>query len=236
MSLVGCARVSTEDQATDAKVDALTAGGSAVIFREHMSGAKASRPELLKALGKIQRGDMLVMATLDRLARSLSHLLSVIAELDAKGGHFKSLADPIYTTTPQGRFASQVLGAVAELERVLIQERTKDGLRAAKRRGRVGGNPKLRAGDRDAIQHITEASSQSISTGSTTSRCDRQGNAAGSSLGGCRAGARRRTKPSRRRRPAPLERRNAAPRDKTCRPGRSGRSKFVATRATKFRQ
>jgi len=64
MSLVGCARVSTEDQATDAKVDALTAGGSAVIFREHMSGAKASRPELLKALGKIQRGDMLVMATL----------------------------------------------------------------------------------------------------------------------------------------------------------------------------
>ena len=121
MSLVGCPRVSTEDQATDAKVDALTPAGCAVIFREHMSGAKASRPELLKALGKIQRGDMLVMATLDRLVRSLSHLLSVIAELDAKGGHFKSLADPIYTTTPQGRFASQVLGAVAELERVLIQ-------------------------------------------------------------------------------------------------------------------
>jgi DNA invertase Pin-like site-specific DNA recombinase len=232
MSLVGCARVSTEDQATDAKVDALTAGGSAVIFREHMSGAKASRPELLKALGKIQRGDMLVMATLDRLARSLSHLLSVIAELDAKGGHFKSLADPIYTTTPQGRFASQVLGAVAELERVLIQERTKDGLRAAKRRGRVGGNPKLRAGDRDAIQRITEARRQSY-----FDRINRrQGNAAGSSLGGCRAGARRRTKPSRRRRPAPLERRNAAPRDKTCRPGRSGRSKFVASGVTKYRQ
>jgi len=105
MSLVGCARVSTEDQATDAKVDALTAGGSAVIFREHMSGAKASRPELLKALGKIQRGDMLVMATLDRLVRSLSHLLSVIAELDAKGGHFKSLADPI---TPRRHRAASV--------------------------------------------------------------------------------------------------------------------------------
>jgi hypothetical protein len=126
-----------------------------------MSGAKATRPELLKALAKVRRGDVLVVARLDRLARSLSHLLSVIAELDAKGAHFKSLADPIGTTTPQGRFALQVLGAVAELERALIRERTKDGLSAAKRRGRVGGNPKLRAGDHDAIQRITEARSQS---------------------------------------------------------------------------
>ena len=170
MSLIGYARVSTEDQATDAQVDALTAAGCAMIFREHMSGAKASRPELLKALAKVQRGDVLVVARLDRLARSLSHLLSVIAELDAKGAHFKSLADPIDTTTPQGRFALQVLGAVAELERALIRERTKDGLRAAKRRGRVGGNPKLRAGDRDAIQRITEAEARAISTGSTEPR------------------------------------------------------------------
>ena len=88
MSLIGYARVSTEDQATDAQVDALTAAGCAVIFREHMSGAKATRPELLKALAKVQRGDVLVVARLDRLARSLSHLLSVIAELDAKGAHF----------------------------------------------------------------------------------------------------------------------------------------------------
>jgi DNA invertase Pin-like site-specific DNA recombinase len=161
MSLIGYARVSTEDQATDAQVDALTTAGCAVIFREHMSGAKATRPELLKALAKVQRGDVLVVARLDRLARLLSHLLSVIAELDAKGAHFKSLADPIDTTTPQGRFALQVLGAVAELESALIRERTKDGLRAAKRRGRVGGNPKLRARDQDAIQRITEARSQS---------------------------------------------------------------------------
>jgi DNA invertase Pin-like site-specific DNA recombinase len=122
-----------------------------------MSGAKASRPELAKALSRVRRGDVLVVARLDRLARSLSHLLAVIAELDAKGAHFKSLADPIDTTTPQGRFALQVLGAVAELERALIQERTKDGLRAAKKRGRIGGNPKLRAGDRDAIQRIVDA-------------------------------------------------------------------------------
>ena len=160
MSLIGYARVSTEDQLTDAQTDVLKAAGCAVIFREHMSGAKASRPELAKALAKVQRGDVLVVARLDRLARSLSHLLSVIAELDAKGAHFKSLADPIDTTTPQGRFALQVLGAVAELERALIQERTKDGLRAAKKRGRVGGNPKLRAGDRDAIKQIVDAKAQ----------------------------------------------------------------------------
>jgi DNA invertase Pin-like site-specific DNA recombinase len=160
MPLIGYARVSTEDQATDAQVDVLKAAGCAEIFREHMSGAKASRPELAKALARVRRGDVLVVSRLDRLARSLSHLLSVIAELDAKGAHFKSLADPIDTTTPQGRFALQVLGAVAELERALIQERTKDGLRAAKRRGRVGGNPKLRAGDRDAIKQIVDAKAQ----------------------------------------------------------------------------
>ncbi len=155
--LIGYARVSTEDQATDAQVDVLKAAGCVEIFREHMSGAKATRPELAKAMSRVRRGDVLVVARLDRLARSLSHLLSVIADLDAKGAHFKSLADPIDTTTPQGRFALQVLGAVAELERALIQERTKDGLRAAKRRGRVGGNPKLRAGDRDAIKQIVDA-------------------------------------------------------------------------------
>ncbi len=95
MSLIGYARVSTEDQVTDAQTDVLKAAGRAAIFREHMSGAKASRPELAEALAKVQRGDVLVVARLDRLARSLSHLLSVIAELDAKGAHFKSLADPI---------------------------------------------------------------------------------------------------------------------------------------------
>jgi DNA invertase Pin-like site-specific DNA recombinase len=157
MPLIGYARVSTEDQVTDAQTDVLKAAGCVEIFREHMSGAKASRPELAKALARVRRGDVLVVARLDRLARSLSHLLAVIAELDAKGAHFKSLADPIDTTTPQGRFALQVLGAVAELERALIQERTKDGLRAAKKRGRIGGNPKLRAGDRDAIQSIVDA-------------------------------------------------------------------------------
>jgi len=157
MTLIGYARVSTEDQATDAQADALAAAGCATIFRERMSGARAARPELARAMARVGRGDVLVVARLDRLARSLSHLLSVIAELDAKGAHFRSLADPIDTTTPQGRFALQVLGAVAELERALIRERTRDGLKAARRRGRVGGNPRLKAGDPEAARRIARA-------------------------------------------------------------------------------
>src|ERR1700678_4230170 len=91
--------------------------------------------------------DTLAVVRLDRLARSVSHLLTVIEQLAAKGAYFRSLRDPIDTTTPQGMFSLQVLGAVAQLERALIAERTKAGLLAARKRGRVGGNPGLRAGD-----------------------------------------------------------------------------------------
>lgn len=126
-----------------------------------MSGAKAARPQLVRALAETGRGDVLVVVRLDRLARSLSHLLAVIAELDAKGAHFRSLADPIDTATPQGRFALQLLGAVAEFERALIRERTKDGLRAARRQGRIGGNPKLRTKDPQAIRRVAAARRES---------------------------------------------------------------------------
>ena len=156
MPLIGYARVSTEDQAT--RRPGRRAEGRRL--RRDLSRAHVRREGVAAGAGKglgaraPRRTCRRRRLRLDRSARSLSHLLSVIAELDAKGAHFKSLADPIDTTTPQGRFALQVLGAVAELERALIQERTKDGLRAAKKRGRVGGNPKLRAGDRDAIKQI----------------------------------------------------------------------------------
>ena len=99
-------------------------------------------------------GETLVVVRLDRLARSVSHLLAVIEQLEASGAHFRSLRDPIDTTTPQGMFSLQVLGAVAQLERALIAERTKAGLNAARARGRVGGNPGLRAGDPDAIRKV----------------------------------------------------------------------------------
>jgi DNA invertase Pin-like site-specific DNA recombinase len=152
--LVGYARVSTDEQGTDPQLDELRAAGCATILEEHASGADRSRPVLARLLREIRAGETLVVVRLDRLARSVSHLLAVIEHLEAAGGHFRSLRDPIDTTTPQGMFSLQVLGAVAQLERALIAERTKSGLNAARARGRVGGNPGLRAGDPDAIRKL----------------------------------------------------------------------------------
>src|SRR5271166_3410562 len=152
--LIGYARVSTEDQGTDPQRDELLAAGCATVHEEHASGADRSRPVLAQLLRDIRPGETLLVVRLDRLARSVSHLLAVIEKLEAKGAHFRSLRDPIDTTTPQGMFSLQVLGAVAQLERALIAERTKAGLLAARNRGRVGGNPGLRAGDPAAIRKV----------------------------------------------------------------------------------
>ncbi len=146
---IGYARVSTEDQGTDPQV---RAAGCDAVLEEHASGADRTRPVLARLLREIRPGETLMVVRLDRLARSVAHLLAVIEALEAKGAHFRSLHDPIDTTTPQGMFSLQVLGAVAQLERALIAERTKAGLRAARVRGRVGGNPGLRAGDPAAIR------------------------------------------------------------------------------------
>lgn len=154
MALVGYARVSTEDQATLSQLDELKAAGCNEIFEERASGGNRTRPELARAMARIRRGDILVVARIDRLARSLSHLLEVIERLEAAGAHFKSLRDPIDTSTPQGKFALQVLGAAAELERALIRERTLAGLKAARARGRVGGNPALRRRDPEALREL----------------------------------------------------------------------------------
>src|SRR5208283_134895 len=152
--LIGYARVSTEDQGTDPQLDELRAAGCATVLEEHASCADRSRPVLARLLRDIGAGETLVVVRLDSLARSVSHLLAVIEHLETSGAHFRSLRDPIDTTTPQGMFSLQVLGAVAQLERALIAERTKAGLRAARKRGRVGGNPGLRAGDPAAIRKI----------------------------------------------------------------------------------
>jgi len=152
--LIGYARVSTEEQGTDPQSDELRAAGCATILEEHASGADRSRPVLARLLREIRPGETLVVVRLDRLARSVSHLLAVIEQLEARGAHFRSLRDPIDTSTPQGMFSLQVLGAVAQLERALIAERTKAGLNAARARGRIGGNPGLRAGDPEAIRKV----------------------------------------------------------------------------------
>lgn len=143
MTLIGYARVSTEEQTARQQETALRAAGCTRVFTETASGAARARPELDRALAACGRGDVLVCARLDRLARSLAHLLAIVAALEARGAGFRSLADPIDTTSAQGRLALQILGAVAEFERALIRERTAAGLARARAEGRRGGNPAL---------------------------------------------------------------------------------------------
>lgn len=157
MTLIGYARVSTAEQDLAAQCRALTAAGCAEIVEETASGADRVRPQLARLLARIGRGDTLVVARLDRLARSLAHLLAVIAGLEARGARFRSLADPIDTAGPSGTLVLQILGAVAEFERALIRERTRAGLAAARARGRRGGNPGLLARDPAAIARLAEA-------------------------------------------------------------------------------
>ncbi|WP_157016756.1 recombinase family protein [Mesorhizobium xinjiangense] len=155
--LIGYARVSTDEQATESQEMELRSAGCETIVREHGSGASRTRPALAKLVHEIGAGDTLVVVRLDRLARSVSHLLNVIEDLTSKGAHFRSLSDPIDTTTPQGMFSLQVLGAVAQLERALNSERTKSGIKAAKAKGRLPGNPGVRERRPDVLAKMTAA-------------------------------------------------------------------------------
>jgi DNA invertase Pin-like site-specific DNA recombinase len=157
MALIGYARISTEEQSLAAQVDALLAAGCVEIVEERASGGDPGRPMLARLIARLAAGDTLVVARIDRLARSLAHLLAVIEQLRARKAHFRSLGDPIDTSSPQGVFTLQVLGAAAEFERALIRERTKAGLAAARARGRVGGNPGLKAREAGAVRKVAAA-------------------------------------------------------------------------------
>jgi DNA invertase Pin-like site-specific DNA recombinase len=161
MPLIGYARVSTEDQTSLPQVQELCAAGCTEILEEQASGGSRTRPILARLMDQLRSGDTLVVVRIDRLARSLSHLLEVIERLEAKGAHFRSLQDPIDTASPQGKFTLQVLGAAAEFERALIRERTKAGLRSARAEGRIGGNPGLKARDAGAIRKARAARMES---------------------------------------------------------------------------
>jgi DNA invertase Pin-like site-specific DNA recombinase len=154
LTLLGYARVSTEDQTLTPQRDALQSAGCREIYEERASGGHRARPQLALALAGIRAGDTLVVTKIDRLARSLSHLLEIIERLAAAGAHFRSLSDPIDTTGPSGRLVLQMLGAVAEFERALIRERTRTGLRSARAAGRIGGNPGLRSRDPATLAKI----------------------------------------------------------------------------------
>ena len=139
--LLGYARVSTEDQNLDAQLDALTRAGAERVFSDRVSGTRRNRPELDRLLDQLRDGDVVVVTKYDRLARSLRDLLDIVAEIQAHGAGFRSLAEDIDTTTPAGRLVFHVFASIAQFERERISERTREGLEAARRRGRVGGRP-----------------------------------------------------------------------------------------------
>jgi len=152
--LVGYGRVSTEDQELGGQRETLVAAGCSIIFEEKASGGDRERPELYKALDAVGPGDTLVVVKIDRLARSLLHLLEIVEMLGRKGSYFRSLNDTIDTTGPTGKLTLSILGAFAEFERAIGRERTTSGLAYAKSQGRIGGNPGLRSGDKTVIAAI----------------------------------------------------------------------------------
>ena len=140
--LLGYARVSTADQTADSQADALSAAGCSRVWTDTASGSTTSRPQLDDLLTHLRSGDTLVVWRLDRLGRSLPHLLQTVDDLAGKGVGFKSLTEAIDTTTSGGKLIFSIFGAIAEFERNLIRERTAVGLAAARSRGRVGGRPR----------------------------------------------------------------------------------------------
>jgi len=139
MGTIGYARVSTVEQNTDGQHDALTAAGCERIFTDRASGKLARRPQLDAMLDYARSGDTVVITKLDRLGRSVRHLLDVAALLAERGIHLRVLNLGIDTSTPSGKLTFVILGGVAEFERDLISERTNEGLAAARARGRKGG-------------------------------------------------------------------------------------------------
>lgn len=140
MTIFGYARVSTREQETHLQLDALHKAGCERLFEEKASGAsQRGRPELARCIAALGRGDVLLVYKIDRIARSLLDLLDILRRLDKVGATIKSLTEPIDTTTSMGTFVVQILGAVAQLERSMIRERSMAGQLAARQRGREPG-------------------------------------------------------------------------------------------------
>ena len=162
---IGYARVSTDAQETHLQMDALKRVNCTRIYREKASGAKAERPELMRLLDNARKGDVVIVWKLDRLARSLRQLIDTAVLLNERGVELHSLTENINTTTPSGKLTFHIFAALAEFERDILRQRVNAGLRAARRRGRVGGRPKalgeadlkkartlLRSGDYTKVQ------------------------------------------------------------------------------------
>jgi DNA invertase Pin-like site-specific DNA recombinase len=166
---LGYARVSTDAQETHLQMDALKRAKCSRIYQEKASGAKAERPELMKLLDSARKGDVVIVWKLDRLARSLRQLIDSTVLLNERGVELHSLTENINTTTPSGKLTFHIFAALAEFERDILRQRVNAGLKAARRRGRVGGRPKalaeadlkkaralLRSGDYTKVQVAKE--------------------------------------------------------------------------------
>lgn len=139
---IGYARVSTDTQETHLQLDALKREKCGRIYEEKASGAKTDRPELMRLLDNARKGDVVVVWKLDRLARSLRQLIDTTVMLNERGVELHSLTENINTTTPSGKLTFHIFAALAEFERDILRQRVHAGLKAARRRGRVGGRPK----------------------------------------------------------------------------------------------
>jgi DNA invertase Pin-like site-specific DNA recombinase len=176
--LFGYARVSTRDQNLVAQDAELRAAGCAKVFKEKISGAKTDRPELVKAIGRLEPGDVLVVTRLDRLARSTRDLLNVIAAILDRGAGFKSLRDAwADTTSAHGRLMLTVLGGLAEFERELIRARTGEGRKRAKERGVRFGRP------RKMTPHQRQEALQRLAAGETQADVARTYNVDATTIG-----------------------------------------------------
>ena len=155
--LIGYARISTIEQDTKAQVAALQSARCELVFREKASGGRWDRPELRKLLSQLRKGDVLVVWKLDRLSRSLRDVLTIMERVQERKAGFRSLTEAVDTTTPAGRMMMQMVGAFAEFERAMLKERTKAGLDAARKEGRIGGRrPKLKPQQQQEIVKLVK--------------------------------------------------------------------------------
>lgn len=145
---VGYARISTSGQNLDGQVSALIDAGCERVFEETASGSRSDRPVLKQVMEFVRPGDIITCYRLDRIARSLPHLIDVMDHLNKREVGFRSLSENLDTTTPGGRLVFHVFGAVAQFELDLIRERTRTGLEAARKRGRIGGRPRTMTEDK----------------------------------------------------------------------------------------
>jgi len=144
--IIGYARVSTIEQNLDRQLDALTENGAEKIFTEKVTGKKSDRPELLRMMDQVRNGDVVIISELTRLSRSTKDLFAIVEQIQAKGANIKSLKETwLDTTTPHGKLMFTIFAGLSQFEADLTAQRTREGLAAARARGRLGGRPKIAA-------------------------------------------------------------------------------------------